>query len=177
MWSILKLNSIKTELDREHVRIQIELYNLETITSHHDSNVFENYQKTSLKLFKDTVELKNLINNIDFTKILQCYHMEMEAKCRKECQPIQECFVKTIKWHEKMEKRQIVQNYYQAEIALREAETDSKNQLVSMENNLKHSLELVSHAYEKRNELIVNLVTGEKEFELLKEKVKIVFSL
>ncbi|KAM7353601.1 uncharacterized protein ACRADG_005596 [Cochliomyia hominivorax] len=167
-----KIEKQSEELDREHDHLQIELHNIQSIVSQqHDKDVIAQFQQTSVQMYQYSIELNSLLHKIDFTKILQCHHMEMETKCHQEWQPFQEGFLKTVKWQEQMEQRSIVQKYRQTEGKKHELEEAYLREKETMEKSLKQSWEQTKEATEKRNELIVNLIKGTKDMEEQKKKV------
>lgn len=97
--------------------------------------------------------------------------MEMEARCRKEWQPIEDCFITTLNWHQQMEQRHVVQRYRQAEIAYCEAENSNKIQLKSMEESLKQSIELINKGKDRRNNILVALIKGRENLDDFNKKV------
>lgn len=122
-------------------------------------------------VYENSMELERLINDIDFTKILQCHHMEMEAKCRKEWEPIYNQFVKNAQWHDRMAQRNIVREFKQAEEKLKSAQETMRNQKETMAKSLQQSYTVLDKAGLKRNEVMVNIIRGVRVIESLKENV------
>ncbi|TMW53882.1 hypothetical protein DOY81_001053, partial [Sarcophaga bullata] len=167
-----RTNNQVEELDREHIRLQIELSNLETIIKQNNQAEMESATMAMKKIYENSMELERLINDIDFTKILQCHHMEMEAKCRKEWEPIYNQFVKNSQWHDRMAERHIVREFKQAEEKLKSAQETMRNQKETLAKSLQKCYAVLAKAGLKRNEIMVNIIRGVTVIENLKEKLK-----
>lgn len=145
--------------------------NLETIYDNNLQTQIENVVTITKSIYQNSMELNQLIDDIDFTKILKCYHMEMEAKFRKEYEPIQASLVKTLQWHEQMAQRHIVQKFKQTEDDLKKTQATLNKQRSTMAKSLEQSQEVLNKALIKRNDIIVRIIKSVKTVENLKENV------
>lgn len=122
-------------------------------------------------MYQYNVELNNLMDKYEFSKILQCHHMEMLTKCHQEWQPLEEGFMKTTKWQEETEQKSIIQKYGQKEDELLEEKEEYQRKKESLGEYLRQIMDNIEEIIDKRNELIVNLIKASKEMGDLKQKV------
>lgn len=124
-------------------------------------------------MYQYNVELNNLMDKYKFSKILQCHHMEMLTRCHQEWQPLEEGFMKTIKWQEETEQRSIIQKYCQKEDELLEEKEEYQRE----KEYLRQIIDNIEEIIDKRNELIVNLIKASNKMENLKPQVGKLFRL
>lgn len=128
-------------------------------------------EETNMQLMQSCTNIRYAISQIDFVKILQCNHMQMEQDWRKEWQQMQEYSVAILKCHEQMEQRDVVQRYRKVEIAYKEAKINSEKQKKSLGKILKEGQLRLRGIKEKRNALIIAFVESCKDINSLKTEV------
>ncbi|XP_075152661.1 uncharacterized protein LOC142226489 [Haematobia irritans] len=167
---------LESELDdteREQRRLQIELFNMETTMD----PINQLPEKSSVELMNTKVienctNIRFAISKIDFSKILQCDHMEKEQKLRKEWEQMQNYSHSLSQWYEKMEQRDVVKRYRAAEIKYKEAENSLERIRSSFEKSKQETRARMNAAKEKQYQLIVLLAQKYKEIQTLSQKFK-----
>lgn len=129
-------------------------------------------QQTSVKMYQYSVELNNtIVNTLDLSKVLQGHHMEIETKCHQEWLPMEEGFVKTVKWQEETQQKTIVQKCDQNEAEFLRLKEEYHRKKECMDKLLRQIIKQLEEIIEKRNDLIINLIKDPEDTENLKEKV------
>ncbi|XP_013107258.2 extracellular matrix-binding protein ebh [Stomoxys calcitrans] len=163
-------NELK-ESERENTRLQIELFNVKAMIEPPNHNPNEApCEQTYSQLTTNCVALRFNIMQIDFMKILQCNHMQMEQNFRHEMQQIHDMTMSLSPLYEQMEQRDVVQRYRTAQLAYKESKEELEKVQSSLEKCTREGLKRLNNAKEKSNKLIVSLVQSCKNLNDLKQK-------
>lgn len=169
---LIKTSISFADNEREQTRLQIELYNVQAMLGPPNQCLDgRSVEETNMQLMQSCTNIRYAISQIDFVKILQCNHMQMEQDWRKEWQQMQEYSVAILKCHEQMEQRDVVQRYRKVEIAYKEAKINSEKQKISLGKILNEGQLRLRGIKEKRNALIIAFVESCKDINSLKTEV------
>uniref|UniRef100_A0A1I8MZX6 Uncharacterized protein n=1 Tax=Musca domestica TaxID=7370 RepID=A0A1I8MZX6_MUSDO len=161
------------EAEREHTRLQMELFNMKLImlplNNLPDRDVIE---KTNQQLMESCVNIRYALSQIDYVKILQCKHMEMEQTWRKEWQKIQDSTVSMLKWHKKMEERDVVKKYRQVETGWKTSKNNLENCKAACNKSANEARRQVREAKDKRQCLIVSLAETWRDLNKLRKELQ-----
>uniref|UniRef100_A0A1A9Z1J4 Uncharacterized protein n=1 Tax=Glossina pallidipes TaxID=7398 RepID=A0A1A9Z1J4_GLOPL len=116
------------------------------------------------------IRLKRNLQRIDFSKILRCDLLTVEQSYREEWDKLQKAFAEELSWQEKMKNRNIVQEYYQRNLALNKAKETFEETKISLQKSLQEAQKLTNAARDERNMLIVSIIEDSEKLRNVQEE-------
>uniref|UniRef100_A0A1A9VEC1 Uncharacterized protein n=1 Tax=Glossina austeni TaxID=7395 RepID=A0A1A9VEC1_GLOAU len=116
------------------------------------------------------IRLKRNLQRIDFSKMLRSDLLTLEQSYREEWDKLQKEFAEELSWQEKMKNRNIVQEYYQRNLALNKAKQTFEETKISLQKSLQEAQKLTNAARDEMNMLIVSIIEDSKELRNLQEE-------
>ncbi|XP_073825771.1 uncharacterized protein [Musca autumnalis] len=147
------------ETERDHTRLQMDLYNVKLIMLPTDNNLPDesSIARTNQQLIESCVNIRYALSQIDYIKILQCKHMEMEQTWRKEWQKMQDYTVSILKGHQKMQDRHVVQKYRKVEVIWKGVKNNLETLQTTYGNTINESRQQLQTAKGKQKNLIISM--------------------